>query len=120
MKNNIVQIIVAVTFVVLLALLSDPFMLWMPEAGVMAALLGVAILACVWAAFVMYERAADEREEFHRMQAGRVAYLSGVAVLTVALVVQGLAHDIDPWVSAALAVMITAKLGARIYASLRR
>jgi hypothetical protein len=87
----------------------------MPQAGLTAALLAAAALMCVWAGFVMYEKAADEREEAHRMQAGRAAYLSGLAVLTAALVFQGLAHDIDPWISAALAAMVLVKLGARLY-----
>jgi hypothetical protein len=79
------------------------------------ALLGAAVVACVWVGFVMYEQAHDEREALHKMHAGRIAYLSGIAVLTVALMVQGFAHDIDPWISIALGVMVIAKLGARFY-----
>lgn len=115
MKNNVLRIVVALAFVGLLILLTDPFMLWMPEAGLMAVLIAAAALMCVWAGFVMYEKAGDEREEAHRMEAGRAAYLSGIAVLTIALVAQGLAHDIDPWISAALAVMVLVKLGVRLY-----
>lgn len=105
----------AVVLVGCLLLLSDPFMLWMPAQAQMLALLGVAVFACVWAGFILYERAQDEREALHTMHAGRVAYLSGITVLTFALVVQGFAHDIDPWVSAALATMVISKLIARIY-----
>lgn len=115
MANKLFHILTAIIFVGLLVLLSDPFMLWMPPQAQMLALLAVAVLACVWAGFVMYERAHDEREVVHKMHAGRVAYLSGVAVLTLALVVQGLAHAIDPWVSAALAVMVVSKLVSRLY-----
>lgn len=99
----------------LLTLLSDPFMLWMPAEAQMAALLGAAVLACVWAGFVMYERSHDEREALHKMHAGRIAYLSGIAVLTVALIVQGFNHAIDPWISAALGAMVVSKLMARFY-----
>lgn len=115
MKNNILKIAVALAFVGLLVLLTDPFMAWMPEAGLTTVLLVVTILMCAWTGFVIYERAGDEREAVHRMQAGRAAYLSGIAVLTAALVVQGLAHQIDPWISAALAAMVLVKLGARLY-----
>ena len=115
MKNNFFTIGVAVAFVLLLGLLSDPFMLWMPAPAQMAALLGAAVLACIWVGFVLYERARDEREAIHTMHAGRVAYLAGVSVLTLALVVQGLAHNIDQWVSFALAVMVLAKLMAHLY-----
>jgi putative flippase GtrA len=115
MANKLFHITTAIILVVLLVLLSDPFMLWMPEQAQMAALLGAAILACLWAGFVMYENAADEREVLHKMHAGRIAYLSGIAILTLALIFQGLAHEIDPWVSAALAAMVISKLVARLY-----
>ena len=115
MANKIFHIGIAVVLVGLLVLLNDPFMLWMPAPAQMAALLGVAVMVCVWAGFVMYERTHDERDAIHRMNAGRMAYLSGVAVLTGALVVQGFVHDIDPWISIALGVMVLVKLGSRLY-----
>ncbi|MCR4281251.1 MAG: hypothetical protein NUV88_02895 [Candidatus Kaiserbacteria bacterium] len=115
MANKLFHISTAVVLVVLLVLLTDPFMLWMPAQAQTAVLLGAAILACLWAGFVMYESANDEREMLHKMHAGRVAYLSGIAVLTLALIFQGLAHDIDPWVSSALAAMVISKLVARLY-----
>lgn len=115
MANKLFHILTAVVLVGLLTLLSDPFMLWMPGYAQMMALLGVVILACVWAGFVMYESTNDERDAVHRMNAGRMAYLSGIAVLIIALVVQGLAHDIDPWISVTLGVMVLVKLGSRFY-----
>lgn len=115
MVNKLFHISTALLLVGLLTLLSDPFMLWMPGFAQMTALLGAATLACVWAGFVMYERSQDEREVLHKMHAGRVAYLSGIAVLTIALIVQGFAHDIDPWISIALGLMVISKLIARFY-----
>lgn len=115
MANKIFHVGTAAVLVVLLGLLTDPFMLWMPEPAQMAVLVGAAVLACVWAGFVMYERARDERELAHTMHAGRAAYLSGIAVLTLALVFQGFAHRIDPWIAGALAVMVVSKLAARLY-----
>jgi hypothetical protein len=115
MRNKLFHIGTALLLVGLLTLLSDPFMVWMPGFAQMTTLLGAAVLACVWAGFVMYEGSQDEREMLHKMHAGRIAYLSGVAVLTAALVVQGFAHDIDPWISAALGVMVISKLVARFY-----
>ena len=115
MANKILHIGTAIVLVGLLILLSDPFMLWMPAKAQMAALLGAAVFACVWAGFVMYERASDEREMLHKMHAGRIAYLSGIAVLTLALVFQGFAHDIDPWISVALGTMVISKLISRFY-----
>ena len=115
MKNNFFHILTAVALVIVLLLLTDPFMYWMPPMAAMGVLLCAAALLLIWAGFVMYEDASDEREAMHRMNAGRVAYLSGVAVLTVALIVQGLSHESDPWVAGALAFMVLSKLGARLF-----
>ena len=115
MKNKSIHICLAILLVVFLTLLSDPFMVWMPMGGQMLALLGAATSLAVWAGFVMYERAPDEREAINRMYAGRVAYLSGIVVLTIALVTEGIHHTIDPWISLALAAMVLAKLFSRFY-----
>ena len=117
MKNNSIHITLAMILVALLVALSDPFMVWMPPVATMLALLGVTVLVCGWAGFVMKEQAEDEREELHRTLAGRVAYLSGIAVLLVALITQGFSGHIDTWIAVALAVMILSKLFARIYFS---
>jgi hypothetical protein len=116
MASNLLKLIVAVAFVALLVFLTDPFMAWMPEAGLMAVLLGAVVLMGVWIGFVLYERGGDEREENHRMRSGRAAYLSGLGVLTAALIIQGIDHKIDPWISGALAVMVLVKLAAHYYA----
>lgn len=115
MTNKLFHILTAIILIGLLTLLSDPFMLWMPGFAQMMTLLGAAILACIWAGFVMYENTIDERDALHRMNAGRMAYLSGIAILTIALIVQGFAHDIDPWISIALGVMVLVKLTSRFY-----
>lgn len=115
MKNNLAHIAVAILVVVSLLFLVDPFMYWMPPMAGMAALVLACVLLLVWAGFVMYESAVDEREAMLRMNAGRVAYLAGIGVLTVALLVQGLSHTIDPWIAGALAAMVIAKVGARVF-----
>lgn len=116
MKHNALFIGVALALVALLILLTDPFMLWMPAMAAMLALLTLTVLICVWSAFILREEMRDEREILHRMHAGRIAYLSGTSILTLALVAQALIdHHIDPWIGAALAVMVISKLGARIY-----
>ncbi len=120
MKNNILPAATAFLLVGLLVILTDPFMLWMPPMAAMLALLCATALVCAWAGFVLYEKPGDEREREHRMHADRFAYLFGIAILTTALVVQGLSHHIDLWVALALGSMVVAKLAARIYASLYR
>lgn len=115
MKNNFLSIFLAGVLILLLVLISDPFMLWMPDGVQMAVLLAVVLLALVWAGLMLYERPSDERELLHTMRAGRLAYLSGIVVLTLALLIQGLAHAIDPWIAGALGVMVITKLFARLY-----
>ncbi len=115
MKSNLTHIFLAIALVILLLLLTDPFMYWMPPLVATLALLLIAAIMCVWTFFVMKESGGDERELLHRMHAGRIAYLSGSAVLTIALVVQGLQHEIDPWIALTLVVMVLAKLVSRIY-----
>jgi len=115
MKNNATHILLTVFLLVLLILLTDPFMLWMPPLAVMLALFAVAAVIALWAGFVMKEKAMDEREALHRMKAGRIAYLAGLLILTVAFIVEGLAHRNDPWITLALGVMVVAKLVSRLY-----
>lgn len=115
MTNKLFHIFVALALVGLLTTVSDPFMIWMPPSAQMPALLAAAVCACLWAGFVMYERSHDEREMLHTMQAGRVAYLSGIAILTLGLVLEGLQHHIDMWIPLTLSVMVLSKLFARLY-----
>ena len=113
--NNILSVSIVGLMAILLFTLTDPFMYWMPGATQMAALTVSAVLMCVWAGFVIREGNGDERDLLHRMYAGRAAYLSGVAILTLALLVQGLHHAIDPWVPLSLGGMVLAKILTRLY-----
>jgi uncharacterized membrane protein len=113
--NKIIQISVALLLAFLLLVLADLVPFWMPMMGEMVALMLVVVLLVVWAGFVMQERAYDEREVLLKMKSGRLAYISGLGVLLLALVVQGFAHAIDPWIAITLAVMVVVKLLARLY-----
>jgi hypothetical protein len=115
MNKNHLHILVAVVLAFFLLTLADLIPFWMPMMGEMIALLIVSLLMLVWAGFVMKETAHDEREVLLKMKSGRIAYLSGLGVLMVALIVQGFTHAIDPWIAVALAVMVLAKLFTRLY-----
>lgn len=106
--------LIAGALLVSLVLLSD-LTPWMPPMGAMVALLVAAVLLVLFAGFVMQENGGDERDLLHRLNAGRIAYLSGIGVLTTALVVQGFQHAIDPWVLFALGAMVVAKAVAHYY-----
>jgi hypothetical protein len=115
MNNLSIQALFAIALLVMLAALTDPFMYWMPSMPQMVALALATAGLAAWIGFVAREQTTDEREDKHRMFAGRVAYLSGLSLLTLALVVQGFSHAIDPWVPVTLAAMVVSKLVARWY-----
>lgn len=118
MANNLFQAFIGGLIIMLLISLSDPFMVVMPTPMLMPALLLATVLVCVFAGFVLRERTGDERETLHRLAAGRVAYLAGLFVLTIGLIVEGLGHHVDFWLAIGLGTMIIAKLGARVYSDL--
>ncbi len=115
MGSKTLHAVLSFILVALLVALADPFMLLMPAPAQMFALLSASALVAVLAGFVILEGRGDERDAAHRMQAGRVAYLSGLAILTLALLFQGFAHDVDPWIVFALVGMVLAKLAARVW-----
>lgn len=115
MVNRFFHILTAFVLTVLLVLLSDLFMIWMPKGAQMVILLSLTVTVCLWAGLVVYEKAEDEREILHRLQAGQVAYVTGLSLLTTALVVQGINHAIDPWISGTLLGMVLSKLVARLF-----
>ncbi|MBI5456984.1 hypothetical protein HY969_04585 [Candidatus Kaiserbacteria bacterium] len=104
------QYILALILLVSLFALTDPFMYWMPDMAAMVALVSAAALSAMWIGFVAREHGGDERDVQNRMYAGRIAYLSGIGILTLALVLQGVAHAIDPWIPLALGTMVLAKV----------
>jgi hypothetical protein len=108
--------IVAVVLIILLILIGNPFMFWMPSMVLVTALVVLTALLFVWMGFVLTEKAHDEREHSHRSHAGRAAYMGAAGMLTAALLYQGLTHTIDPWIPATLGVMIVAKLFTRFFA----
>ncbi len=110
----------AMLLVVLLVLIGNPFMFWMPSMLTTSVLLVIAVLVLVYAGFILKENGGDEREMLHRMLASRAAYLAGIAALTVALLVQGLVYQIDPWIAGTLALMIVVKVATRTWADKER
>lgn len=115
MNKNYLHVVVAGVLTFFLLALADLIPFWMPMMGEMIALLVVSLLMLAWVGFVMKEVAHDEREVLLKMKSGRIAYLSGLGVLMLALIAQGLQHTIDPWIAIALAVMVLTKLLIRIY-----
>ena len=122
MKNNNAfanEIIAALVLILLVGALLNPFGWFMPSPVVMMLILGLVVVFILFTAFVWKERARDERELWHRTIAGRVAFLSGVSVLVLGIIIQGLNHNVDVWLVLTLTVMIFAKIITSIYNNLK-
>lgn len=113
MSKSPLHIVVGLVLAFFLLTLADFIPFWMPMMGELIAVLVVTVLLLIWIGFVLKEQAHDEREVILTMKSGRAAYLAGLLVLMVALIVQGFAHTIDPWIAISLAVMVLAKLLTR-------
>jgi hypothetical protein len=101
-------------------LLLNPLEFWMPTMMHITLLaLGVGAFG-VFALLILREGQGDEREDIHRMRAGRTAFLTGSSILLTATIIQSFAHAVDPWVVAALLGMVLAKAGTRIWSGLYR
>jgi hypothetical protein len=100
------QITVTIGALVLIALLTDPLGIFMSPSmrAFCLALLALAVFAV--AILIVSEPVRDEREAAHAARAGKVGYLSGVAVLTGTLIIQGVWHTINLWTALPLAAMI--------------
>ncbi len=120
MSRNVGEIVVSLVFVVLVVLKLDPFKWTMPDQVEMIVLALVVAAYALYAGLFFRERARDEREAYHLHFASRVAYLAGVGFLVVALIVQSIAHHLDPWLVGGLTAMVLVKMISLIWARLRR
>lgn len=116
MKNSFFQeILVSGTLIVLIVLFLNPFMFWMPSAVHMMMVAGLVVIFSLFASFVWREGHRDEREAFHKLVAGRIAFLTGTALLTIGIIVESLRQNVDPWLVFVLSGMIAAKVFTLIY-----
>jgi len=105
--------------IVLLVLFLNPLGFWMPTALLMMMVLGLVVVFSLFASFVWRENHRDEREGLHKMMAGRIAFLIGMALLTLGIIVQSFNHELDPWLVFILAGMIVAKVIGLIYGRIK-
>lgn len=116
----IIQLISAVVILGIAILFLNPGHLSMPDN--MNSMLAVAMIIAflAFAGMVLKEKSTDEREQMHALSAGRTSYLVGVTILIVAVIIQALSHNIDPWLVIALCAMVFTKLISRIYSGIRK
>lgn len=115
MKNNLRETLVTVCLIALAILLLNPFEFWMPDMMVMVMLAFTLGLFGIFASFILREEKTDERDSAHRTLAGRNAFLAGSGILTLAIVIQGYTHSVDPWLVITLIVMIIVKILTRVW-----
>jgi len=109
------ELIASIILITLLVLLVNPFDFWMPNALLIMMVVGLVVVFAVYVSFFWKENALDEREGFHKMFAGRVAFLAGTGTLVAGIIIQSLQHSLDFWLVATLGIMIIAKIIGRIY-----
>ena len=120
MKNNlIIEIVISFVLVILAVLLLNPFHFWMPNMIHMMMLTLTLVIFAFFAIFILREKVQDERDSVHRMLSGRVAFLTGSALLTIGIVVQSLQDAVDVWLVVVLVAMVLSKLITRMYSDNR-
>jgi len=121
MKNKIwvKNILITIPLIGLLLLFLYPNPLLMPQTLEMMFIIVFIILFFIYSAVIWNERGNDEREDLHILNAGRISFLVGSAILTIGILIQSLNHNIDPWLIYALIGMIFTKIVTRIYSELK-
>lgn len=79
---------------------------WMPPMAVMIVATVLAISCVIVGALFFFDHARDEREEYIRNAAARIAYGTGLAVLVTGIAYRALTHaPPDPWLLGAVIAM---------------
>ena len=113
------ELTVGVGLLALLFIIFNPFSVFMPGYLVMTFLVMAIVLFITFATFLWKENNGDEREQYHKLFADRVAYLAGSGILLIGIVIEELAHTLDPWLILALSIMVIAKVGGLIYSKIK-
>jgi uncharacterized membrane protein AbrB (regulator of aidB expression) len=113
------ELSVGIALLALLFVIFNPWNVFMPGYLIMGFLVGIIVLFITFATFLWKENSGDEREEFHRLFADRIAYLCGSGILLIGIISGEISHAPDPWLIVALAIMIIAKVGGLIYSKIK-
>lgn len=84
----------------------------MASSFILVTLLAVFIL---FAVYIWKEEARDEREDQHRLTAGRNGFLVGAGLLVAGIILQTVRHQLDSWLILTLVGMVVTKLITRWY-----
>lgn len=115
------ELIISLVLLILLGLFLSPSSMALMPTTMGSMLIIIFILAfIVFANMVWKEKANDEREELHKLNAGRISFLVGTTILVIGVIIQTLNHNIDPWLFATLAGMVLAKATSRVYSQIKQ
>ena len=82
-------------------------------------LIFIGIFALLFISFVWKEYARDERESLHKYIASRFAYLAGVLILTIGVILQTIQNHLDVWLVISLCTMLLLKMVGIIYSKFK-
>jgi heme/copper-type cytochrome/quinol oxidase subunit 2 len=117
MKNNsFTEPLLAFLLILLAALCFQPLQtIWMPMMASSFVLVAFVAVFVSFAVFIWKEEARDERENQHRLTAGRNGFLVGAGLLVAGIILQTVRHELDSWLVVTLIGMVISKLATRWY-----
>ncbi len=80
-KNVMKEPVIASILIILLVIFLNPFKLLMPPPFLSMLIIFLLAFFGIFVAIIWKEHPRDEREHFHRMLAGRYAFLAGSSIL---------------------------------------
>lgn len=117
MKNKtFIEPMLAVLLILLAALCLQPLQtFWMPTMASSLILVTLLAVFILFAVYIWKEEARDEREDQHRLTAGRNGFLVGAGLLVAGIILQTVRHQLDSWLILTLVGMVVTKLITRWY-----
>ena len=120
MKNKFIgELVLSVSLIALLLFFLQPLTVMMPTPMHPLMIPLLVILFVIFAGVLWKEHPADEREQLHTFIASRFAYFAGIAVLTIAIIIQHQSGSIDPWLVISICVILLAKILGLLYGHIK-
>lgn len=115
------EIVLSFILIGILGLFLTPLQLLMPMSSHTTITVLFIIAFLIFVALVWNEKSLDERDNIHKLFAGRVSYLVGTTLLATGVIVESITlHEIDPWLIFSLGAMILVKILTRLYSQIKQ
>lgn len=113
-RTFLVEILLVFVLLLLSFGIFNPY--WMPMGMQLLLLVALVVLFGFFAVFLWREQGGDERERMLMNMSDRTGFLAGGSVLLLAILFDAfMNHSVNPFILAALAAMIIAKVVSFIY-----